>query len=86
MFWKGTNGKLWWSASQGRGWQKAAPLGMGVLGGAPFAAGQPSGVIDVFWKGAGTHLWRARYSGSSWAGPGQPGRRGQLGAGRVSCR
>lgn len=69
VFWKGTNGKLWWSASQGGSWQRAAPLGMGALGSAPFAAGQPSGVIDVFWKGASKHLWRARYSGSTWAGP-----------------
>ena len=69
VFWKGTDGKLWWSASRGSGWQKAAPLGMGVLGSAPFAAGQPSGVIDVFWKGAQNHLWHARYNGSSWAGP-----------------
>ena len=42
---------------------------MGALGAAPFAAGQPSGVIDVFWKGAGSHLWRARDSSGSWAGP-----------------
>jgi hypothetical protein len=69
VFWKGTNGKLWWSASQGGSWQRAAPLGMGALGSAPFAAGQPSGVIDVFWKGASKHLWRARYSGGTWAGP-----------------
>lgn len=69
VFWKGTDGKLWWSASQGSSWRKAAPLGMGVLGSAPFAAGQPSGVIDVFWKGASNHLWRARYSGGTWAGP-----------------
>jgi hypothetical protein len=69
VFWKGTDGRLWWSASSGSRWQKAAALRMGVLGSAPFAAGQPSGVIDVFWKGAGNHLWRARYSGGSWAGP-----------------
>ena len=69
VFWKGTDGKLWWSASQGGGWQQAAPLGMGTLGSAPFAAGQPSGVIDVFWKGAGNHLWHARYSSGIWAGP-----------------
>ena len=69
VFWKGTDGKLWWSASLGGGWQKAAPLGMGALGSAPFAAGQPSGVIDVFWKGAGHHLWHARYSSGIWAGP-----------------
>ena len=69
VFWKGTDGKLWWSASSGSRWQKAASLGMGVLGGAPFAAGQPNGVIDVFWKGARSHLWRARYSGGDWAGP-----------------
>jgi hypothetical protein len=42
---------------------------MGTLGSAPFAAGQPSGVVDVFWKGASNHLWRARYSSGSWAGP-----------------
>lgn len=69
VFWKGTDGKLWWSASRGSSWQRAAPLGLGKLGGAPFAAGQPNGVIDVFWKGASRNLWRARYSGSTWSGP-----------------
>jgi hypothetical protein len=69
VFWKGTDGKLWWSASRGSSWQRAAPLGIGKLGGAPFAAGQPNGVIDVFWKGASSNLWRARYSGSTWGGP-----------------
>ncbi len=69
VFWKGTDGKLWWSASQGSSWPRAAALGIGGLGGAPFAAGQPSGVIDVFWKGASSNLWRARYSGSIWGGP-----------------
>jgi hypothetical protein len=69
VFWKGTGGKLWWSASQGGSWARAAALRIGRLGGAPFAAGQPSGVIDVFWKGASSNLWRARYSGSVWGGP-----------------
>jgi hypothetical protein len=42
---------------------------MGPLGGAPFAAGQADGMIDVFWRGpAVPDLWHARYSGS-WAGP-----------------
>ena len=69
VFWKGTDGKLWWSASQGSSWPRAAPLRMGMLGGAPFAAGQPSGVIDVFWKGASSNLWHARFSGHIWGGP-----------------
>ena len=69
VFWKGTDGKLWWSASQGSSWPGAAPLRMGMLGGAPFAAGQPSGVIDVFWKGASSNLWHARFSGHIWGGP-----------------
>ena len=69
VFWKGTDGKLWWSASRGSSWQRAAPLRMGMLGGAPFAAGQPGGVIDVFWKGASRNLWRARFSEGTWAGP-----------------
>jgi Domain of unknown function (DUF1906) len=67
VFWKGTDGKLWWSASQGNSWQRAAPLEIGMLAGAPFAAGQSSGVIDVFWKGASSNLWHARYSGGTWA-------------------
>jgi hypothetical protein len=47
---------------------------MGVLGTGPFAAGQRSGVVDVFWKGsADPHLWHARYCGGSWAGPGDLG-------------
>jgi hypothetical protein len=67
VFWKGTDGKLWWSASQGNSWQRAAPLEIGMLAGAPFAAGQSSGVIDVFWKGASSNLWHARYRGGTWA-------------------
>ena len=56
-------------ASQGSTWPRAVPLRIGLLGGAPFAAAQPSGVIDVFWKGASSNLWRARYSGSIWGSP-----------------
>ncbi len=62
MFWRGSNGTLWWAAGHGASWAQPAPLEMGVLGSAPFAAGQPGGVVDVFWKGsADGHLWQARY-------------------------
>jgi hypothetical protein len=74
VFWRGTDGRLWWAANQGGAWSQPVPLGMGVLGTGPFAAGQRSGVVDVFWKGsADPHLWHARYSGGSWAGPGDLG-------------
>ena len=44
---------------------------MGVLGSAPFAAGQPGGVVNVFGKGsADGHLWQARYRDG--AGLGRP--------------
>jgi hypothetical protein len=43
---------------------------MGVLGSAPFAAGQPGGVANVFWKGsADGHLWQARFRRGAWSGP-----------------
>ncbi len=70
MLWRGTNGTLWWAAGHGARWGRPAPLGMGVLGGAPFAAGQPGGVVNVFWKGsADRHLWQARYRRGAWSGP-----------------
>ena len=70
VFWKGSNGTLWWSAGHGTSWAQPAPVGMGVLGSAPFAAGQPGGVANVFWKGsADGHLWQARYRRGAWSGP-----------------
>jgi hypothetical protein len=76
VFWKGSNGRLWWATDPGPGWQPPAQLGMGVLGSSPFATGQPGGMIDVFWKGsADPHLWHARYRAGSWAGPANLGGR-----------
>jgi len=76
VFWKGSNGRLWWVTDPGPGGQSPAQVGMGVLGSSPFATGQPGGVIDVFWKGsADPHLWHARYRGGSWTGPGNLGGR-----------
>ncbi len=70
VFWRGSNGTLWWAAGHGTSWAQPAPLDMGVLGGAPFAAGQPGGVVNVFWKGsADGHLWQARYRRGAWSGP-----------------
>jgi len=70
VFWKGSNGTLWWSSGHGTSWARPASVGMGVLGSAPFAAGQPGGVANVFWKGsADGHLWQARYRGGTWTGP-----------------
>lgn len=70
VFWKGSNGTLWWAAGHGASWIRPAPIGMGVLGSAPFAAGQPGGVVNVFWKGsADGHLWQARYRRGAWSGP-----------------
>ncbi|HTT50065.1 MAG TPA: glycoside hydrolase domain-containing protein [Streptosporangiaceae bacterium] len=70
VFWKGSNGKLWWAAGHGTSWAQPSQLRMGALGGAPFAAGQPSGVINVFWKGsADPHLWQGRYRNGTWSRP-----------------
>jgi hypothetical protein len=70
VFWKGSNGTLWWTAGHGASWARPASAGMGVLGSAPFAAGQPGGVANVFWKGsADGHLWQARYRRGAWSGP-----------------
>ena len=70
VFWKGSNGTLWWTAGHGASWAQPAAAGMGVLGSAPFAAGQPGGVANVFWKGsADGHLWQARYRRGAWSGP-----------------
>lgn len=70
VFWKGSNGTLWWAAGHGASWSRPAPVGMGVLGSAPFAAGQPGGVANVFWKGsADGHLWQASYRRGTWSGP-----------------
>ena len=70
VFWKGSNGTLWWTAGHGASWAQPASAGMGVLGSAPFAAGQPGGVANVFWKGsADGHLWQARYRRGAWSGP-----------------
>lgn len=70
VFWRGSNGTLWWAAGHGASWTQPAPLGMGVLGSAPFAAGQPGGVVNVFWKGsADGHLWQARYRRGAWSRP-----------------
>jgi hypothetical protein len=70
VFWRGSNGTLWWAAGHGASWAQPARLGMGVLGSAPFAAGQPGGVVNVFWKGsADGHLWQARYRRGAWSRP-----------------
>jgi hypothetical protein len=63
-FWKGRGAKLWrtTSAGGGGGWNPAAPLPLGKIGGGVFVAGQKNGVVDVFWRGpADHHLWHARY-------------------------
>jgi hypothetical protein len=70
VFWRGSNGTLWWAAGHGASWTRPAPAGMGVLGSAPFAAGQPGGAANVFWKGsADAHLWQAGYRRGTWSGP-----------------
>ena len=70
VFWRGSNGTLWWAAGHGTSWAQPTPLGMGVLGSAPFAAGQPGGAVNVFWKGsADGHLWQSRYRRGTWSRP-----------------
>ncbi|MGP7996918.1 MAG: glycoside hydrolase domain-containing protein [Streptosporangiaceae bacterium] len=70
VFWRGSNGELWWAAGHGTSWAQPSQLRMGVLGSEPFAAGQPSGVINVFWKGsADPHLWQDRYRNGAWSRP-----------------
>jgi hypothetical protein len=73
VFWKGTDGNLWYEFyTPASGWSGARKIGMGPLGGAPYAVAQQNGTIDVFWKGAGAdpsleHAWQN--PGSSWSGP-----------------
>ena len=84
VFWKGSNGTLWWTAGHGASWAQPASAGMGVLGSAPFAAGQPGGVANVFWKGsADGHLWQARYRRGAWSGPADLGGAVRLGVRRT---
>jgi hypothetical protein len=72
VFFKGSDGNLWHVFSHAdTAWSAPASLGMGTLGGAPFAAAGVSGTIDVFWKGTGAPaaLWHAYNDGHPWAGP-----------------
>jgi hypothetical protein len=72
-FWKGRRAGLWHATGRGNGgWGGPAVLSMGRIGGGLFAAGRPSGTIDVFWRGTGSpHLWHARYHprAGRWTGP-----------------
>jgi hypothetical protein len=56
-FWKGRGARLWrtTSAGGGGGWNPAAPLPLGKIGGGVFVAGQKNGVVDVFWRGPADH-------------------------------
>ncbi len=72
VFWRGTDGHLWQTLrSPGASWLPPASLGMGQLGGAPVAAGEVNGTIDVFWNGiGGSSLWHAGDTvGLGWSGP-----------------
>jgi hypothetical protein len=65
VFWRGTDGHLWQTLqSPGSPWRRPVSLGMGRLGGAPDAAGEADGTIDVFWNGTGrASVWHATYTG-----------------------
>jgi hypothetical protein len=56
----------------GSGWSGARKIGMGPLGGAPYAVARQNGTIDVFWQGTGAtpSLWHGWVnSGTTWQGP-----------------
>lgn len=78
VFWRGSNGTLWWAAGHGASWAQPARLGMGVLGSAPFAAGQPGGVVNVFWKAPLTGTCGTPGTGVVPGPGGRLGRCGQL--------
>jgi hypothetical protein len=78
VFWRGSNGTLWWAAGHGASWAQPARPGMGVLGSAPFAAGQPGGVVNVFWKGPLTGTCGRPGAGVVPGPGGRLGRCGQL--------
>ncbi|HXW47787.1 MAG TPA: glycoside hydrolase domain-containing protein [Streptosporangiaceae bacterium] len=61
VFWEGTDGRLWRVArGVGAGWTYPEDLGMGPMGGPPFAVQLPDGETDVFWRGKIPHsVWSA---------------------------
>jgi len=61
VFWKGTDGSLWRvTRDVGAGWTAPQDLGMGPMGGPPFAVQLPDGETDVFWRGnVPDSIWEA---------------------------
>jgi Domain of unknown function (DUF1906) len=61
VFWKGTDGRLWRVArGVGAGFTAPRDLGMGPMGGPPFAVQLADGETDVFWRGKIPHsVWSA---------------------------
>lgn len=64
VFWRDatsgvTNGNLMEVTYNGTSWSAPINLGMGKLGGQPYAVGQSNGTINVFWRGVENQLWSA---------------------------
>lgn len=71
VFWRSgaagsTFGNLMELTYNGSTWSKPINLGMGTLGGQPYAVGQSSGVIDVFWRGENNEMEHAYRTGGEW--------------------
>jgi hypothetical protein len=87
VFWKGTDGHLWYAVWSGA-WHGPYDLGMGTLGSGPSATSNGQGDVIVAWQGGDNDLW-STYSNdptdpSSWskasnAGQGPLGSRPSLG-------
>ena len=69
VFWKGTDGNLWYTHSVSGGWAPAASLGGGPLGSNPHPVFSGGSTVDVFWKGADGNLWHVYNNGGAWASP-----------------
>jgi hypothetical protein len=69
VFWKGTDGNLWYTHSVSGGWAPAASLGGGPLGSNPHPVFSGGSTVDVFWKGADGNLWHVYTNGGAWASP-----------------
>lgn len=68
VLYEGTDSNLWVTRYTGA-WSAPRSIGMGPLGGAPYAVSAQPGVVDVFWRGSNNGLWHAWFVGGVWNGP-----------------
>jgi hypothetical protein len=69
LFFRGTDGALWWKHWDGTTWSSSMSLG-GILTSDPSSAAPGNGLIDVFVRGNDSAIWEktSTDSGSSWSG------------------